>query len=88
MERVESLVDIVVIGQPEEGVQHCKAIGDLLEDDGKKFFVNKFCKQILVNKFCKQFICNQMKYYHSGLKSEIIICLIRALRQMHSGLKI
>ena len=42
MEQVESLVDIVVIGQPEEGVQHCKAIGDLLEDDGKKFFVNNF----------------------------------------------
>jgi len=35
MEQVESLVDIVVIGQPEEGVEHCKAIGDLLEDDGK-----------------------------------------------------
>ena len=36
MEQVESLVDIVVIGQPEEGVEHCKAIGDLLEDDGKE----------------------------------------------------
>ena len=35
LENVESLKNVIVIGQPEQGLKNCIAIGDLLENDGK-----------------------------------------------------